>query len=139
AGKDVTQAAESTAVQNEVALAKAEEAELARLKTNEAEAAAAAQEEDRLKILAKELEVDKSELVNSELSSKGLANPPAPAKSVARASDGNPSLIVRLLMMINSPVEACPDWLRSIMGKAAVATFVNATGIFVYVAMRKHH
>jgi hypothetical protein len=101
---------------------------------------AAAIEEDRLKTLARELEVDKSELVNSELSSKGLANPQSPAKPPApKLADGKISPLVRMLMMINSPVEACPDSLRSIMGKAAVVTFVNATGIFVYMAIKKHH
>jgi hypothetical protein len=102
--------------------------------TETAAASAAAAEESRLKVLASELEVDKPIVAEKPIA----AAPIAPVAAVEHEPSRSP--IVRLLIMINAPLAGCSDTVRSLMGKAAILTFLNAAAMLVYVVVfRKTH
>jgi hypothetical protein len=87
---------------------------------------------------------------------KALGEPIAPAESTppagdaaasaqtvagalpAAADDSPPSLLVRLLEIINSPLGQCSDSVRQAVGKIAIATLLNAIAVLAYTLMFRH-
>ena len=120
-------------------------------------AADPAAEADRLKVLATELGIDKSAPAADATSptdpaadAAAITLPEGAAVSpdAALAADGTPALeiedkiplILRPLILINSPFAGFSDPMRSFAGKAAVVTLLNAIGVLTYVLVfRKHH
>jgi hypothetical protein len=56
----------------------------------------------------------------------------------ADAQDNRPSLLVRLLEFINSPLGQCSDPVRQAVGKIAIATLLNAIAVLAYTLMFRH-
>jgi hypothetical protein len=54
-----------------------------------------------------------------------------PAEPIRRYE--KPSLLVRLLELVNWPFAACPDWLRETLGKIAILTLMNALAVMLYL------
>jgi hypothetical protein len=52
--------------------------------------------------------------------------------------DARPSLLVRLLEFINSPLSSCSDPVRQAVGKIAIATLLNAIAVLVYTLVFRH-
>lgn len=71
----------------------------------------------------------------------GLGVPdPLPLLEASEDEDAvrGPSLLVRLLEVINAPVLACPEGVRETIGKIAIVTLLNAVAVFVYVLFFRH-
>jgi hypothetical protein len=62
------------------------------------------------------------------------------AESEPQASaDASLPLLLRPLEWLNAPFDACPDFLRELVGKAAILTVVNAGAVIFYVHFIRRH
>jgi hypothetical protein len=52
-------------------------------------------------------------------------------------ADEKPSLLVRLLELLNAPFSFCPDSVRDLLGKIAILTLMNAIGVLLYLFLFK--
>jgi hypothetical protein len=52
-------------------------------------------------------------------------------------ADESPSLLVRLLELLNAPFSFCPDSVRDLLGKIAILTLMNAIGLLLYLFLFK--
>jgi hypothetical protein len=55
--------------------------------------------------------------------------------AVQQVKQQRASLLVRVLELINLPLERCPDAARDLVGKLAILTFMNAIGVLLYIAL----
>jgi hypothetical protein len=114
----------------------------------------AADEEARLKTLSADLELDPPAAATIaaatadtaanatestlELGKDAFAAPASQSDSPSREPE--PSLLVRLLLWINSPVAHAGDSVRGLLGGAAIVTLFNAAAVLIYLTMfRKTH
>jgi hypothetical protein len=102
-----------------------------------AAALADAAEQERLKVLAAELEVDKPAAAAPAPAAAPAATPPADAPAAEPKPQPIP-LLIRPLIWINAPFAFLPEPARSLLGKAAVLTLINASALLVYVALFRH-
>ena len=72
---------------------------------------------------------DAAAALQAKLVANGSANP--------HAGD-RPSLLIRLLEWINSPLGQCSDSVRQAVGKIAIATLINAIAVLVYTLIFRH-
>lgn len=78
----------------------------------------------------------------ANLAERAALQPAAPAStaeqpSAAAASDDDapPSVLVKVLEVVNSPVDSMPDTLRDALGKIAILTTMNALGVLLYLVL----
>jgi|GEM_PF-5265288 len=99
-----------------------------------------AAEEARIKKLSDELELNESGGSATATTDAEIAQITGAAKHAAKAEPvGKPSFLVKILMLINRPVEECSEFAIGFLGKAAVLTFLNAAGVMIYVMVVKKH
>lgn len=88
---------------------------------------------------------DEDELLAAE---RGALNTADALTALTRETDdgpagqgrgARPSLLIRTLEWINSPLESCPEETRETMGKIAILTTVNAVAILAYVLFFRRH
>jgi hypothetical protein len=73
-----------------------------------------------------------------ELGKEAFAAPADGAQ--AHSNEPAPSLLIRLLLLINAPVLHAGDSLRGVLGGAAIVTLLNATAVLIYLMVfRKTH
>lgn len=73
-----------------------------------------------------------AELDQTSRAERAALNDPKPA---AAPVDAKPSLLVRLLEVVNAPVNSLPESLRDALGKIAILTLMNAIGVFLYLML----
>lgn len=50
-----------------------------------------------------------------------------------------PSILMRILELINAPFAACPDVLRDALGKIAILTLMNSLAVLLYLFLFRRH
>ena len=61
------------------------------------------------------------------------------AEPLLHGEAGEPSFLVRLLELINKPLDMCPDQLRDLLGKVAILTLMNSLGLIAYLLIMRRH